>query len=97
MTLNFEPHVQFKDRVPLSIGLIRTGDTMPFANVILESAWTPLQGGAMKAVEITAPGKARLIDAARADAQAGRGAAARAAHRLLRHRPEQLSRHQLRW
>lgn len=33
-----EPHVQFKKRVPLAIGLIRTGDTIPYANMILESA-----------------------------------------------------------
>jgi D-ribose pyranase len=36
--LNFEPHVQFKLRVPGAIGLIRTGDTIPYANLILESA-----------------------------------------------------------
>ena len=34
----FEPHVQFKTRVPAAIGLIRTGDTTQYANVILESA-----------------------------------------------------------
>jgi D-ribose pyranase len=33
-----EPHVEFKKRVPHSIGLIRTGDTTPYANLILESA-----------------------------------------------------------
>ena len=33
-----EPHVQFKTRVPAAIGLIRTGDTIPYANMILESA-----------------------------------------------------------
>jgi D-ribose pyranase len=33
-----EPHVEFKKRVPLAIGLIRTGDTTQYANVILESA-----------------------------------------------------------
>jgi D-ribose pyranase len=33
-----EPHVQFKLRVPHAIGLIRTGDTTPYANIILESA-----------------------------------------------------------
>lgn len=37
-TLTFEPHIEFKKRVPLAIGLIRTGDTTQFANVILESA-----------------------------------------------------------
>ena len=34
----FEPHVQFKLRVPRSVGLIRTGDTTQYANMILESA-----------------------------------------------------------
>jgi len=34
----FEPHIQFKLRVPLSVGLIRTGDTRQYANMILESA-----------------------------------------------------------
>jgi D-ribose pyranase len=33
-----EPHVEFKKRVPHAIGLIRTGDTTPYANIILESA-----------------------------------------------------------
>ena len=36
--LTFEPHVQFKKRVPHAIGLIRTGDTIQYANMILESA-----------------------------------------------------------
>lgn len=36
--LAFEPHVAFKKRVPGAIGLIRTGDTLPYANLILESA-----------------------------------------------------------
>ena len=36
--LEFEPHVDFKKRVPKAIGLIRTADTIPYANVILESA-----------------------------------------------------------
>ena len=36
--LTFEPHVDFKKRVPLAIGLIRTGDTVQYANMILESA-----------------------------------------------------------
>jgi D-ribose pyranase len=35
--LTFEPHVQFKKRVPEAIGLIRTGDTIQYANLILES------------------------------------------------------------
>ena len=34
----FEPHVQFKLRVPSAIGLIRTGDTTQYANIILESS-----------------------------------------------------------
>ena len=34
----FEPHVAFKKRVPHVIGLIRTGDTTHYANMILESA-----------------------------------------------------------
>jgi D-ribose pyranase len=34
----FEPHLEFKERVPRAIGLIRTGDTTQFANVIIESA-----------------------------------------------------------
>jgi D-ribose pyranase len=34
----FEPHVQFKLRVPLTVGLIRTADTTQYANMILESA-----------------------------------------------------------
>ncbi|MDE2184471.1 MAG: D-ribose pyranase [Alphaproteobacteria bacterium] len=32
------PHVEFKKRVPTAIGLIRTGDTTQYANMILESA-----------------------------------------------------------
>jgi D-ribose pyranase len=32
-----EPHVIFKKRVPSAIGLIRTADTTPYANLILES------------------------------------------------------------
>jgi D-ribose pyranase len=35
--LLFEPHVQFKKRVPQAVGLIRTGDTIPYANLIVES------------------------------------------------------------
>ncbi len=33
----FEPHVAFKKRVPDAIGLIRTGDTIQYANLILVS------------------------------------------------------------
>lgn len=36
--LTFERHDDFKKRVPLAVGLIRTGDTLPYANLILESA-----------------------------------------------------------
>lgn len=36
--LSFEPHAQLKRRVPHAIGLIRTGDTTQYANLILESA-----------------------------------------------------------
>jgi D-ribose pyranase len=36
--LEFEPHDKFKDRVPAAIGLIRTGDTIQYANMIIESA-----------------------------------------------------------
>ena len=34
----FEPHARFKQRVPSAVGLIRTGDTLPYANLIIESA-----------------------------------------------------------
>jgi D-ribose pyranase len=33
----YEPHVIFKKRVPHAIGLIRTSDTVIYANLILES------------------------------------------------------------
>jgi len=36
--LTHEPHVNFKKRVPHAIGLIRTGDTTQYGNIILESA-----------------------------------------------------------
>ena len=36
--IQFEPHVEFKTRVPGAIGLIRTGDTTQYGNIILESA-----------------------------------------------------------
>ena len=36
--LTYEKHLAFKKRVPDSIGLIRTADTTPYANIILESA-----------------------------------------------------------
>jgi D-ribose pyranase len=36
--LAHEPHIKLKKRVPHAIGLIRTGDTTSYANLILESA-----------------------------------------------------------
>ncbi len=36
--LTFEPHIEFKKRVPHAIGLIRTGDMIEYANMIIESA-----------------------------------------------------------
>ena len=36
--LRYETHVRFKKRVPQAVGLIRTGDTIQYANMILESA-----------------------------------------------------------
>lgn len=36
--IRFEPHVDFKKRVPQAIGLIRTADTTQYGNIILESA-----------------------------------------------------------
>ncbi len=38
LELVFEPHLDFKKRVPGAVGLIRTGDTVQYGNVILESA-----------------------------------------------------------
>ena len=35
--LTHEPHLEFKRRVPDAIGLIRTGDTTQYANLILVS------------------------------------------------------------
>lgn len=35
--IDYEPHLIFKRRVPDAIGLIRTGDTIPYANIILAS------------------------------------------------------------
>src|SRR5689334_13288718 len=34
----FIPHIELKQRVPGAIGLVRTGDTVAYANMILESA-----------------------------------------------------------
>jgi D-ribose pyranase len=36
--LKFEPHNAFKRRVSQAIGLVRTADTIPYANLIIESA-----------------------------------------------------------
>jgi D-ribose pyranase len=36
--IGWEPHIDFKKRVPHAIGLIRTAETIQYANVILESA-----------------------------------------------------------
>lgn len=36
--ITHEPHVDFKKRVPGAIGLIRSGDTVQYANMILVSA-----------------------------------------------------------
>src|SRR5687768_15899352 len=35
--MHFEPHIEFKKRVPHAIGLIRTGDTTAYGNLILIS------------------------------------------------------------
>ncbi len=37
-SVKFEPHVDFKKRVTNAIGLIRTGDTTQYGNIVLESA-----------------------------------------------------------
>ena len=36
--LEHQPHEKFKERIPRAIGLVRTGDTTQYANMILESA-----------------------------------------------------------
>lgn len=36
--LTHEPHIEFKKRIPHAIGLIRTGDTTQYGNIVLESA-----------------------------------------------------------
>lgn len=38
LPLDFEPHTTFKKRVPNAVGLVRTGDTTQYANMIIESA-----------------------------------------------------------
>ena len=37
IAVEHEPHVAFKRRVPQAIGLIRTGDSIQYANMILQS------------------------------------------------------------
>ena len=36
--VTFEPHLRFKQRVPSVTGIIRTADTRPYSNLIVESA-----------------------------------------------------------
>jgi D-ribose pyranase len=36
--LEFIPHAEFKQRVPSAIGLIRTGDTTIYGNILVQSA-----------------------------------------------------------
>ena len=36
--LTYEPHFDFKHRIPRATGLIRTADTILYANLLLESA-----------------------------------------------------------
>lgn len=36
--LEYLPHTIFKQKIPSAIGLVRTGDTTQYANLILESA-----------------------------------------------------------
>ena len=36
--IEFQPHVEFKKRVPQAVGLIRTADTTQYGNIIIESA-----------------------------------------------------------
>jgi D-ribose pyranase len=38
LQVRFVPHIEFKKRVPHVIGLIRTGDTIQYSNMILESS-----------------------------------------------------------
>ena len=38
VALKHEPHITFKKRIPHAIGLIRTGDTTQYGNMVLESA-----------------------------------------------------------
>jgi D-ribose pyranase len=38
VTLEYESHIDLKKRTAGAIGLIRTGDTIPYSNIVLESA-----------------------------------------------------------
>ena len=38
LPITWQPHVDFKLHIPHAIGLVRTGDATPYANMILESA-----------------------------------------------------------
>jgi D-ribose pyranase len=38
LEIAFEPHGEFKRRVPSAVGLIRTADTTQYGNIIIESA-----------------------------------------------------------
>lgn len=38
LCIEHKPHAEFKTLVPDCVGLIRTGETIPYANLILESA-----------------------------------------------------------
>ena len=38
LKVTFEPHIEFRKRAPGAMGLIRTADTILYANIILESA-----------------------------------------------------------
>lgn len=37
VNITYEPHDLFKQRVPRALGLVRTGDTVQFANMVLVS------------------------------------------------------------
>jgi D-ribose pyranase len=37
VSMTWEPHLSFKTRVPGVVGIIRTGDTTRFGNILLES------------------------------------------------------------
>jgi D-ribose pyranase len=37
LKVSYQPHVELKRRVPTAVGLIRTADTVQYANLVLES------------------------------------------------------------